>query len=64
MPEVALRELFETLSEKFTLARSALNCLSDRFLKHRLGRYFDIPAQRKRNRELTESAFPGEASRV
>jgi hypothetical protein len=43
-PEGSLRSLFETPSEKFILARSALNSVSDRFLKYHRGRYFEVPA--------------------
>lgn len=43
-PEAPLRPLLETLAEKFTLARSALNSLSDHFLKRHRGRYFELPA--------------------
>jgi hypothetical protein len=43
MPEARLRPLLETLSEKFTLARSALNSLSDRYLKYHRSHYFELP---------------------
>ena len=37
--------VFERLAEKFTLAREALNALSDRYLKPLRARYFDPPAR-------------------
>lgn len=40
-----LRPLFALLSERFILARRALNTLSDRYLKSYRARYFDFPAQ-------------------
>lgn len=43
--EAPLRTVLETLSEKFILARSALNSLSDRFLKHHRSRYFELPVE-------------------
>ena len=42
-PERPLQSLLEMLSERFLLARSALNSLSDRFLKYHRGRYFEPP---------------------
>ena len=36
--------VFEKLSEKFTLAREALNTLSERYLKPLRERYFQAPA--------------------
>ncbi|MCX7885736.1 MAG: hypothetical protein N3B01_00560 [Verrucomicrobiae bacterium] len=38
-------ELFETLAERFTLARHALNTLSDSYLKPLRSRYFSTPAE-------------------
>jgi hypothetical protein len=38
------RPVFETLAEKFTLARRALNTLSDRYLKAHRARYFQFGA--------------------
>jgi len=43
-PEARLHSVLETLSEKFVVARSALNSLSDRFLKYHRSRYFQAPA--------------------
>ncbi len=43
-PEPMLRTVFETLSEKFALARCALNSLSDRLLESHRGRYFEVPS--------------------
>jgi len=43
--EAHLRPVLALLAEQFTLARRALNTLSDRYLKTFRMRYFDLPAQ-------------------
>ena len=43
--EAELGPVFSTLSEKFTLARRALNFLSERYMRTQSGRYFGFPAR-------------------
>jgi hypothetical protein len=42
--EPTLAPVFRTLSEKFTLARRALNVLSERYIRPHRARYFGLPA--------------------
>lgn len=43
-PEPGLESIFTTLSEKFTLARRALNFLSERYVRSERAYYFGLPA--------------------
>ena len=42
--EPGLESVFTTLSEKFTLARRALNFLSERYVRSERAHYFRLPA--------------------
>ncbi|MFQ5873268.1 MAG: hypothetical protein ACE5JL_05655 [Dehalococcoidia bacterium] len=41
--EPTLESIFQTLSQKFTLARRALNVLSERYMRSERARYFGLP---------------------